>query len=193
MPPSDESINTDSIHKNVTTWLRVQQKNSLKEKDNEFARNIEKLILKWNQTELPEGFCHEEKKAEDLNCSDRTLLPLKKNVRMVFIWMLMIALLALSTYYKFDQRITTGSFILIGVLSHAFSWLVGIVTLVPIIGPLIVKILSIPAIWLLNSIGYLLSMVAIRRGYSKDVLTYRGLTVSLIIGIVIGYVLGEFI
>ena len=36
-------------------------------------------------------------------------------------------------------------------------------------------------------------MVAIRRGYSKDVLTYRGLTIALLVGIVIGYVVGKFV
>jgi tetrahydromethanopterin S-methyltransferase subunit F len=35
------------------------------------------------------------------------------------------------------------------------------------------------------------SFIAIRRGYSRDVLTYRGLTVAVIIGIVIGYVMGK--
>jgi hypothetical protein len=43
-------------------------------------------------------------------------------------------------------------------------------------------------VWLLNAIGYLVSLIAIRRGYTKDVLTYRGLTIALIVGIVIGYV-----
>lgn len=43
---------------------------------------------------------------------------------------------------------------------------------------------SISFIWLLNTIGNLGAFVAIRRGYSKDVLTYRGLTVALIVGIV---------
>lgn len=61
----------------------------------------------------------------------------------------------------------------------------------PIIGPLIVKVLSIGLIWLLNAVGYLVSYIAIRRGYSKDVLTYRGLTVAIIVGIVIGFVLGR--
>jgi tetrahydromethanopterin S-methyltransferase subunit F len=37
------------------------------------------------------------------------------------------------------------------------------------------------------------SYIAIRRGYSKDVLTYRGLTVAVIIGIVIGFVLGKLL
>ncbi len=46
-------------------------------------------------------------------------------------------------------------------------------------------------IWLLNAVGYLVPYIAIRRGYSKDVLTYRGLAIAtIIIGIVIGFVLG---
>ena len=65
--------------------------------------------------------------------------------------------------------------------------------LIPIIGPLIVKVLSIGVIWLLNAVGYLVSYVAIKRGYSKDVLTYRAVTIALIIGIVIGFVLSSLI
>jgi len=64
---------------------------------------------------------------------------------------------------------------------------------VPVIGPLVVKVLSIGFIWLLNAVGYLVAYIAIRRGYSKDVLTYRGLTIALIVGIVIGYLLGKLI
>ena len=86
-----------------------------------------------------------------------------------------------------------GSVVVIGLLSNAFAWLAGIIALVPVIGPLIVKVLSVGFIWLLNAIGYLVAYVAIRRGYSRDVLTYRGLTIALIIGIVIGYVLGKLI
>jgi hypothetical protein len=69
---------------------------------------------------------------------------------------------------------------------------VGVVGLIPIVGPLIVKVLSLSVIWLLNAIGYIVSIIAIKRGYSKDVLTYRGLTIALIIGIIIGYVIGHF-
>jgi hypothetical protein len=83
--------------------------------------------------------------------------------------------------------------VVLGLITNAFAWLLGIIALVPIIGPIIVKILSIGFIWLLNAVGYLVSYVAIRRGYSKDVLTYRGVTIALIIGIVIGFVLGKLI
>jgi hypothetical protein len=74
-----------------------------------------------------------------------------------------------------------------------FAWIIGIIGLVPIIGPVIVKVLSLSIIWLLNAVGYLVSFIAIKRGYSKDVLTYRGLTVALIVGIIIGYLIGHFV
>jgi hypothetical protein len=89
--------------------------------------------------------------------------------------------------------VIAASVVAVGLLTNAFAWLLGVITLVPLIGPIIVKVLSIGFIWLLNAVGYLVSYIAIRRGYSKDVLTYRGLTVAVIIGIVIGFVLGKLL
>jgi hypothetical protein len=112
---------------------------------------------------------------------------------MLPLWMLICAMVGLAYHFNVDSRVIAGGVIVVGVLSHAFAWLLGVITLVPIIGPLIVKVLSIGFVWLLNAVGYLVSFVAIRRGYSRDVLTYRGLTIALIVGIVIGYVLGKLI
>lgn len=112
---------------------------------------------------------------------------------MVPLWLGIGALAWLGLYLNVDKSVIAGSVVVIGILSNAFAWLVGMVALVPIIGPLIVKILSIGFIWLLNAVGYLVAFVAIRRGYSKDVLTYRGLTIALIVGIVIGFILGKLI
>lgn len=112
---------------------------------------------------------------------------------MLPLWLAMGLLVWLGIRYNVDHRVIAGSVVAIGLISNAFAWLAGIVSLVPIIGPLIVKILSIGFIWVLNAIGYFVSYIAIRRGYTKDVLTYRGLTIALIIGIVIGYVLGKLL
>ena len=112
---------------------------------------------------------------------------------MVALWLVMLGLVWLALSFNVDRAVIAGSVVVIGLVSNAFAWLLGIVALVPIIGALIVKVLSIGFIWLLNAVGYLVSMVAIKRGYSKDVLTYRGVTVALIIGVVIGYVLGKLL
>jgi hypothetical protein len=110
---------------------------------------------------------------------------------MLPVWLGIAALVGVGLHFNIDGGVIAGSVVVVGLLSHAFAWLLGIIALVPIIGPIIVKVLSIGFIWLLNAVGYLVAYVAIRRGFSKDVLTYRGLTIALIIGIVIGYVLGK--
>jgi hypothetical protein len=112
---------------------------------------------------------------------------------MVPLWLSIGALVWLGVHFNVDRSVIAGSVVVVGILSNAFAWLVGMIALVPIIGPLIVKILSIGFIWLLNAVGYLVAFVAIRRGYSKDVLTYRGLTIALIVGIVIGFIIGKVI
>ena len=112
---------------------------------------------------------------------------------MLPVWGLIVVFISLGLYFNIDTKVIAGIVFLIGLLSNAFAWLLGIIAIVPFVGPLIVKILSYSFIWLLNAIGYFVAFVAIRRGYSKDVLTYRGMTVALIVGIVIGYVLGKFI
>ena len=112
---------------------------------------------------------------------------------MLPLWIVIGVLVTLGIHYEVNARVIAGSVLLVGVLSNAFAWLAGLVMLVPVIGPLIVKVLSGGFIWLLNAVGYLVSYVAIRRGYSKDVLTYRGLTIALIVGIVVGYILAQWI
>jgi len=112
---------------------------------------------------------------------------------MLPLWLAIVGLAWLGLHFEVDARVIAGSVFLIGLLSNAFAWLLGVIALVPVVGPLIVKALSLGLIWLLNALGSLVSFVAIRRGYSKDVLTYRGLTVALIVGIVIGYVLGRLL
>ena len=115
-------------------------------------------------------------------------------------WKLMLPMLAvllalvwLGFHFNVDDRVVVGGAVLFGLLSSLFAWIIGVLGLIPFIGPLIVKVLAIPIIWLLNALGYLVSFIAIKRGYSKDVLTYRGLTIALIVGIIIGFILGHLI
>ena len=41
--------------------------------------------------------------------------------------------------------------------------------------------------------GYFTSAYAIRKGYGKDILMHRLITLALLIGIVLGYILGHLI
>ncbi len=112
---------------------------------------------------------------------------------MVPLWISLVLFVVVGYYRSWDAHLVVGGTFIVALLSNAIAWLALVIGMVPILGPILVKILALPFIWLLNAIGYVISLLAIRRGYSKDVLTYRGLTIALIVGIVIGYVVGKFV
>ena len=139
---------------------------------------------------------HEEKTGSKPEFNTAELIKPRRRLSwkvMVPIWIGLITLVVVAYYRNWDARVVGGGALVIALLTNAIAWLAATISLVPILGPLVVKILALPFIWLLNGIGYIISMVAIRRGFSKDVLTYRGLTIALIVGIVIGYVVGKFV
>ena len=56
--------------------------------------------------------------------------------------------------YKLDIRAITIITLLLGYITNVFVGLTTLVGLVPVIGPLIVKVFTIPFFWLLNGMGY---------------------------------------
>jgi hypothetical protein len=112
---------------------------------------------------------------------------------MLPIWLLILLLAWVGLRFGLDMKVTAAAALLLGVVSNAFLWLLAVIGTVPVIGPLIVKVLAMPLIWVLNAIGYLVSIKAIRRGYTKDVITYRSLTIALLVGIIIGFVIASLI
>ena len=77
---------------------------------------------------------------------------------MVPLWIALVALVVVSYYRHWDANLVVGGALIVALLSNAIAWLAATISLVPILGPLIVKILALPFIWLLNGIGYVISM-----------------------------------
>ncbi len=109
--------------------------------------------------------------------------------------LLAAALMLLGYNLHWQPKIVGAGVILLAITSNTFTWLIASVGLMPLIGPLLAKILALPLVWLLNGVGYLVSFFAVRRGgtASRDVLISRGLTIALIVGIVIGYIIGKLV
>ena len=99
----------------------------------------------------------------------------------------------LMLIFKLDIRAITIITLLLGYITNIFFGLTSLIGLVPVIGPLIVKVLTIPFFWLLNGIGYFTSVYAIKKGYGSDVMNHRLITIALLMGIVLGYILGHLI
>ena len=93
--------------------------------------------------------------------------------------------------YKLDIRAITIITLLLGYITNVFVGLTTLVGLVPVVGPLIVKVFTIPFFWLLNGMGYFTSAYAIKKGYGRDIMSHRLITIVLLTGIILGYILGH--
>ena len=111
----------------------------------------------------------------------------------IFVWVIIGVFIAVALHYEVDKAVIGGVVVVFGLITQAFVGLISIIALLPFVGPIVAKLLALPIFWLINALGYFVSIVAIKKGYSKDVLNYRVLTIVLLIGIVIGYIIGKLV
>ena len=109
------------------------------------------------------------------------------------LWLLIAAGIIIALQYGIDQKLVVLSTLILGIFTQVFAGLGVLIAMVPIIGPFLVKIVTIPFFWLINALGHGVSIVAIKKGYSKELVKSRVLTVAILIGIVIGYIMGNII
>ena len=118
---------------------------------------------------------------------------IKSNPKTIFTLVGIGTIIYLMLAYKLDIRAITIITLLLGYITNVFVGLTTLVGLVPVIGPLIVKVFTIPFFWLLNGMGYFTSAYAIKKGYGRDIMSHRLITIVLLTGIVLGYILGHLI
>lgn len=118
---------------------------------------------------------------------------LKQNWKKILIWVLVLAGIIVSLKLGIDKKIVVFATLTLGLFTQIFVGLGAAVALVPWIGPLIIKVLTIPFFWLLNALGYFVSIIVIKKGYAREYLGTRVMTFILLIGIVLGYILGHLI
>lgn len=111
----------------------------------------------------------------------------------LWIWALILLLIILGLKLGVDKKIIVFVTVILGVFTQVFVGLGGLIAAVPLIGPIIIKVLTIPFFWLINAIGYFVGAVAIKKGYTAEFTKTRILTLALLIGIIIGYILGHAI
>ena len=109
------------------------------------------------------------------------------------LWLLIASGIILALQYGIDQKLVVFSTVILGIFTQVFAGLGALIAMVPIVGPFLVKIITIPFFWLINALGHGVSVVAIKKGYSKELVKSRVLTIAILIGIVIGYIMGNLI
>ena len=111
----------------------------------------------------------------------------------ILVWILVIVMIGGALYFGIDKKIVLFITIVMGVFTQLFAGLGVLVGMIPWVRPLIIKVVSIPIFWVLNAMGYVVSGVAIKKGYATELAKSRIVTLSLLIGVILGYILGHLI
>ena len=95
-----------------------------------------------------------------------------------------------NLYYK---KIIVFIAFVISVFTEVFVGLSALVATIPIVGPMIIKIVTIPVFWIFNAMGTLVSGLAIKKGYATELARGRVLTLALLVGTILGYIIGNLV
>ena len=101
--------------------------------------------------------------------------------------------MVIAITYGVDKKFVVFITLVLGLFTQIFSGFGALVTTIPLVGPIIIKVFTIPFFWVLNALGYFVSVIAIKKGYKKEVASSRVLTIALLLGIIVGYILGHIV
>ena len=110
-----------------------------------------------------------------------------------FLFSIIVTALVYGPEYGINQKFVVLITIVLGIFTEIFAGIISLVALIPFFGPFIIKVISIPIFYILNAIGWVISAVAIKKGYVNELSRSRTVTLGLLIGIIIGYILGNII
>ena len=115
----------------------------------------------------------------------------------ILVWIILVIVLNLAFFYGhqygINQRIIILITLALGTFTQIFSGITSLIALIPFFGPFILKVISIPIFYILNAMGWVVSAVAIKKGYVNELSKSRTITLALLVGIIIGYILGNII
>ena len=118
---------------------------------------------------------------------------LKIFYKKILFWIFLAVIVAFAINNGIDKKLIVFSAFIICVFTEAFVGFSALIAAVPVIGPMIIKIVTIPVFWVFNAMGTLVSGLAIKKGYATELARGRILTLALLIGMIIGYIIGNLI
>ena len=115
----------------------------------------------------------------------------------IVLWILLFTIVYLAfsygKQYGVNERIIILVTLILGVFTQIFTGITSLIAIIPFFGPFILKVISIPIFYFLNALGWVVSAIAIKKGYVNELSRSRTVTFALLVGIIIGYILGNII
>ncbi len=117
----------------------------------------------------------------------------RDNWKICCVLVLLAVFVYVAQHYGLDREITVFVVLFLGYVTQLFSVLVGFIAAIPVIGPPIAQIISLPFIFIVNAVAYLVTFFSLRKGYAKELLGSRVLVTAFLVGLILGYALGKII
>jgi hypothetical protein len=117
----------------------------------------------------------------------------ERNWKIFCVLIALLVFIYLSQHYGLDKEITVFVVLFLGYVTQLFAVLVGLIAAIPVIGPPIANLISLPFIFIVNAVAYLVTFFSLRKGYAKEILGSRILVTAFLVGLIIGYALGKVI
>ena len=114
-------------------------------------------------------------------------------LKKIFFLVFILSIFAIALYFGIDKKLIVFIAFILSVFTEVFVGAGVLIATIPIIGPMIIKLVTIPIFWVFNAMGTLISGIAIKKGYATEIAKGRILTLALLIGIIIGYIIGNLI
>ena len=115
----------------------------------------------------------------------------------IVLWILLFTMICLAfsygKQYGINERIIILATLVLGVFTQIFTGITSLIAIIPFFGPFILKVVSIPIFYFLNALGWVVSAIPIKKGYVNELSKSRTVTFALLVGIIIGYILGNII
>jgi len=113
--------------------------------------------------------------------------------KLIVSWLLIGGAIYVGLHFRFDKKIVTFGVVVFGLLSQAFAGLLALIALVPVVGPLIAKVVTIPLVWVANGFAYIVTLLVLKKGHKIDIFKSRVLVTTLLIGVILGFILGKLL
>jgi len=116
--------------------------------------------------------------------------PSKRNI---VVWAVIGTFIVVGWVLHFSKELLAIVLLLGGLFTQAFTFVISIVAMVPLVGPIVVSILTWPILFIIKGVTFIMTYFAIRRGYGRDIIRANVLASTFFVGTIFGFILGRVI
>lgn len=114
--------------------------------------------------------------------------PYKRNV---IVWIIIGVFILLGWIFHLNKELLAAIVLLGGLFTQAFTFILTIIAAIPLIGPIMVSILTWPILFIIKGVTFIMTFFAIRRGYGGDIIRANVLASTFFVGTIFGFILGK--